>query len=396
MRNIGLRLALSLALLLAAGVGSAAPADYFPPRGTWERKAPAELGIDAARLRGAIDYAVANENPSSKDVAEDLKNTFGKREPNFRIIGPTQTRAALNGIVVHRGYVVAEWGDTVRTDMAHSVTKTFLTTVVGLAWQRGLIRDLNDRVSSYMPSAERAQLFGTERNESITWDHLLRQTSDWSGTLWDVPDWADRPVGATPADWPNRPMRAPGTYFKYNDVRVNLLALCALHVWRRPLPQVLREEVMDPIGASNTWRWFGYENSWVEIDGQRVQSVSGGGHFGGGMFISAWDMARFGYLFLRDGKWAGREIVSERWIALARTPGPANPNYGFANWYLNTDRKSLASAPASAVRFVGNGANIIYIDWENDLVVVVRWIRDEAALNEFLGRVIGALKGGAN
>jgi CubicO group peptidase (beta-lactamase class C family) len=224
----------------------------------------------------------------------------------------------------------------------------------------------------------------------------LRQTSDWSGTLWGIPDWADRPEGATAADWPNRPMRAPGTYFKYNDVRVNLLALCALQVWRRPLPQVLREEVMDPIGASSTWRWYGYETSWVELDGQRVQSVSGGGHLGGGMFISAWDMARFGYLFLRGGKWAGREIVSERWIALARTPGPANPNYGFANWYLNTDRKSLPSAPASAVRFLGNGANIIYVDWEHDLVVVVRWIRDEAALNEFLGRVIGALKDGAN
>jgi CubicO group peptidase (beta-lactamase class C family) len=396
MRRVGLRLAISLAVLIVVGSASAAAADYFPPRGTWERKAPADLGIDAARLRGAIDDAVANENPSSKDVAEDLKNTFGKREPNFRILGPTQTRAAQNGIVIHRGYVVAEWGDTARTDMAHSVTKTFLTTVVGLAWQRGLIRDLDDRVSSYLPSAERAELFGAEHNAPITWDHLLRQTSDWSGTLWEVPDWADRPVGAAPADWPNRPMHAPGTYFKYNDVRVNLLALCALQVWRRPLPQVLREEVMDPIGASNTWRWFGYGNSWVEIDAQRMQSVTGGGHFGGGMFVSAWDMARFGYLFLRGGQWAGREIVSERWIALARTPGPANPNYGFANWYLNTDRKALPSAPASAVRFVGNGANIIYIDWEHDLVVVVRWIKDEAALNEFLGQVIGAMKAGAN
>ncbi|HWP02935.1 MAG TPA: hypothetical protein VNL96_05735 [Gemmatimonadaceae bacterium] len=46
----------------------------------------------------------------------------------------------------------------------------------------------------------------------------------------------------------------------------------ALQVWRRPLPQVLREYVMDPIGASNTWRWDGYENSWVNVDGQMVQS----------------------------------------------------------------------------------------------------------------------------
>ena len=388
MRLSVLRLVVSLAVLLAA---NAIAADYFPPRGTWERKAPADLGFDAAKLKEAIDYAAANENPSSKDVADDLKNTFGKREPNFKIVGPTQTRAALNGIVVHRGYVAAEWGDTERADMAHSVTKTFLTTVVGLAWQRGLIHNLDDRVSSYLPNAASAELFGSEHNATITWDHLLRQTSDWSGTLWGIPDWADRPVGATPADWPARPMHAPGTFFKYNDVRVNLLALCTLHVWRRPLPQVLRDEVMAPIGASNTWRWYGYETSWIELDGLRVQSVSGGGHFGGGMFISAWDMARFGYLFLRGGKWADREIVSERWMALARTPGPANPDYGFANWYLNTGRKPLPNAPASAVRFVGNGMNIIYIDWENDLVVVVRWIKNDTALNEFLGRVIGAL-----
>ena len=100
-------------------------------------------------------------------------------------------------------------------------------------------------------------------------------------------------------------MHEPGTFYEYNDVRVNLLALAALHVWRRPLPQVLRELVMDPIGASNTWRWNGYENSWVTIDGLRMQSVSGGGHWGGGMFISSRDHARFGLLFLRGGTWAG-------------------------------------------------------------------------------------------
>jgi CubicO group peptidase (beta-lactamase class C family) len=66
-----------------------------------------------------------------------------------------------------------------------------------------------------------------------------------------------------------------------------------LHVWRHPLPEVLRQELMEPIGASTTWRWHGYENSWIEPDSRNEQSVSGG-HFGGGMFISAWDLARFG------------------------------------------------------------------------------------------------------
>jgi CubicO group peptidase (beta-lactamase class C family) len=149
---------------------------------------------------------------------------------------------------------------------------------------------------------------------------------------------------------------------------------------------------MDPIGASNTWRWYGYDNSWVNIDGQMMQSVSGGGHFGGGMFINAWDMARFGYLFLHQGRWGDREIVPEKWIAMARTPGPANDTYGFMNWFLNTGRKPLPSGPESSVTFRGNGANIVYIDWEHDLVVVVRWIRGGSALDEFLGKVIGAIR----
>lgn len=378
-------------LVATALVAPLRAGEYFPPRGEWARKSPAELGFDAAKLQQAIEFAIAHENPASKDSAEDLQATFGRREPDYRILGPTQPRAPLNGVVVRHGYVAADWGDTTRTDMAHSVAKTFLTTVVGLAWQRGLIRDLDRPVRDSLPTAEREQYFGTEHNAAITWDHLLRQTSDWSGTLWGVPDWADRPVGATRADYPHRPRHAPGTFFKYNDVRVNLLALCALHVWRRPLPQVLRDEIMEPIGASPTWRWCGYENSWVVLDGQRIQSVSGGGHFGGGLFISAWDLARFGYLFLRHGRWAERQIVAEKWIELARTPGPANAAYGFANWYLNPDRKSLPSAPASSVTFRGNGQNIVYLDWEHDLVVVVRWIRNDDALNGFIGRILDAL-----
>ena len=80
--------------------------------------------------------------------------------------------------------------------MTNSVTKTFLTTVVGLAWQKGLIHDVNDYVRDYMPP--HVDLFDAPHNQKIKWDHLLRQTSDWQGTLWGKPDWADRPVGDKP------------------------------------------------------------------------------------------------------------------------------------------------------------------------------------------------------
>ena len=351
--------------------------------------------MNGTRLQDAIAFSIANQNPRTKDLALDLKQTLKDRESGFKLHGPTKPRGGMTGVVVYRGYVLAAWGDPDRVDMTFSATKTFLTTVVGVAWQKGLIRNLNDRAVDYMPTPE---LFSGEHNSKITWDNLLRQSSNWIGTLWDIPDSSGQPAG-----YAGKPLFEPGAVFDYNDVRVNLMALAALNVLRRPLPQVLREEVMDPIGASNCWRWYGYDKSWAVIDGEPMQSVSGGGHYGGGMWINAWDMARFGYLILRHGKWRDRQIISEKWIEMARTPGPANPAYGFANWYPNTGRKPavdwggasrlLPSAPSSSVLFHGSGANIIYLDWENDLVVVVRWINDPA-VDGFIGRILGAIKPG--
>ena len=379
--------ALALLLcLLASFAATAAP--YFPPRGDWQRVAPEQAGFDPKRLAAAIAFAQAHEAKEPRDQSLSLAQSFGAKEPFFEgQIGPTAVRAPLNGLIVHRGKVVAEFGDTHRLDMSHSVTKTFLSTVVGVAWQRGLIRDTDDRVAGYMPRD--VDLFASDHNAPITWEHLLRQTSDWQGTLWGKPDWGDRPSGP-PEQWPNRERHVPGTHYMYNDVRVNVLALAALQVWRRPLPEVLREHVMEPIGASTRWRWHGYRNSWVELDGQTMQSVSGGGHWGGGMFIDSWDLARFGYLFLRNGQWDGRQVVARGWIDKARTPGADNPEYGYCNWFLNTGRKALPSAPESSVTFRGNGQNIVYIDWENDLVVVVRWIDRGDALDRFIGMVLDA------
>jgi CubicO group peptidase (beta-lactamase class C family) len=390
---------LAAAISVGAVALSAAPqqvlSKYFPPRGEWQKREPANSGFDKANLDEAVAFAIANENPNTKNLAEDIVNTFRNEAPYNTISGPTQPRAAANGVVIRHGFVVAEWGDTARADMTFSVTKTFLSTVVGLIVTDGKIKDVKDRVGPYMPQG--VDLFLSPHNAPITWEHLLRQSSDWSGTLFGQSDWADRPPrGQAAAQWPNREMHEPGTFYKYNDVRVNALALATLYVVKRPLPEVLKERILDPIGASTTWHWEPYDNAYVTIDGKRMASVPGGGHHGGGMFINAWDLARFGYLFLNNGEWAGKRLVPESWIALARTPGPANPNYGFMNWFLNTPNPKtgqgpLPATPASSVTFQGNGQNIVFIDWDHDLVVVVRWIRGGPALNEFLGKVIGSI-----
>ena len=380
---------LTLPLLLALVALPLTANTYYPPRGDWASAQPQALGVNGEKLSAAVAYAIASENPASRDQAIVQATTFGAREPYDQIIGPMGVRAGANGLIVYKGKVIARWGDVDSVDMTHSIAKTFLTTVTGLAWQQGLIRDLNDKVGPYMPHG--TALYDGEHNSQIRWDHLLRQTSDWQGTLWGKPDWADRPEGKTPADWPNRPLRTPGSHYKYNDVRINLLALSTLYVWRKPLPEVLNEQIMQPIGASSTWRWYGYDNSWIELDGQKVQSVSGGGHWGGGIFINAWDLARFGYLFLRDGKWQHQQLVSEDWIAMASSGGSANAEYGFANWFLNPGRKALPNAPESAVTFQGAGRNVIYIDQENDVLMVTRWIGNGDELNQLVGKVLAAL-----
>lgn len=368
---------------------------YFPPLGEWEEKLPQEMGVQATKLKAAIDFAIQEESSADKNLKlAHYQSAFG-REPFGFPVGPMRDRGAAAGLIIYKGYVIGKWGDPYRVDLTFSVAKSILSTTVGLAADQGLIKSEKDLVYPYMApiipfephkaminkadhvhEEDVFDLFGTEHNRKITWDHLLRQTSDWEGSLWGKPDWADRPQGNS-EEWLSRKRHEPGTVYKYNDTRVNVLALAILNVWRKPLPQVLKEQVMDKIGASPTWRWTGYENSYIVLDGQIVQSVSGGSHWGGGLFISAYDQARFGYLTLRKGNWNGQQIISEDWISKSRTPTPVQTNYGFMNYFLNIDRKEIPAAPETAFFHLGAGTNMVYVDEENDLVIVTRWIKNE-------------------
>lgn len=381
------RLALVLVLGWACLPALARAQDpYYPGRGDdWSVRDPAELGIDAAALRDAVEFALSNEYSGERDLRLAILRAF-EREPYHEIVGPTKRRGGPAGMILKGGHIVAEWGDTRRVDMTFSVTKSYLSTVAGLAWDAGLIEDLEAPVAGQVWDGT----FAGEHNARITWHHLLNQSSDWSGELFGMADWADRPPpeGGTD-DWRTRPFNEPGTVFEYNDVRVNTLAYALLQVWRRPLPVVLKERIMDPIGASTTCRWYGYETSWVEVDGMKVQSVSGGGHSGGGMFISTRDHARFGLLFLRRGRWQGRRLISAEWIERARRPSQANPSYGYM-WWLNRGERAVAELPEEVYYAAGFGGNFIVIDEEHDLVVVTRWL-EPRQLGELLRRIVAAM-----
>ena len=364
----------------------AVAADYVPPRGAWATRTPADAGFDPVKLAAAIELAGQKSVVEPRDLGVAILEHYSAREPGYRVLGPTGTRLAGSGLVVRGGYVVAQWGDVDRPEMVFSVAKSVLATVAGVAFADGRISSLDDLVSRYVPEP----YFTGDHNGAITWRHLLEQSSDWRGTLWDVPDWADRPVGATLNEWRSPASVPPGTVHEYNDVRVNLLALSLVHVLRQPLPQVLRERILDPIGASSTWRWHGYENSWIELDGQRMQSVSGGGHFGGGLFISTSDLARFGLLMEREGRWGKVGIIDPGWVKAMTTPSRPRPDYGLL-WWLNTARKALPGAPESVFWAAGFGGNFVYVDREHDLVVVLRWVPDQGAI-EVMSAILAAIR----
>lgn len=354
--------------------------NYFPERNViWQEKLPKEVDIDKVKLEKAVDFAAANEYSGSRDLRIAILKGF-EREPFHKILGPTKKRGGPAGMILKNGYLVAKWGDTKRVDMTFSVTKSFLSTMAGLAEDQGLIASTNNKVGDYIWDGT----FDGEHNAKITWKHLLEQNSAWSGEIWGGKDWADRPPkDGGIDDWKFEKPNEPGTVMEYNDVRVNVLAYSLTHVWRKPMPLVLKENIMDKIGASTTWRWHGYENAWTEIDGLKMKSVTGGGHSGAGMFISAEDMARFGLLFQNDGKWNDNQIISEAWIQKATSPSKPNVNYGYMWWLNKKGSRHWEGLSENIFYAAGFGGNFIVIDKENDLVVVTRWL-EPSKIGEFM------------
>ena len=382
----GLALCFCVSAFLWMNLASAPAAQsgqYFPPAGAWAKKAPAELGLDPVKLAEAVTYAQSRESNREMDFS-DQERIFGT------LLGSVPNiRAKTNGVVIYKGYVVAEFGDTTWADPTYSVAKSMLATVAGIAVRDGLIKNLDAPVGEMVKDGG----YDSPRNAQITWKHHLQQLSEWEGTMWGKQDNFIGHEAFGEGEMKPREQKKPGTYYEYNDVRINRFALSLLRAFNKPVPDVFRDEVMNPIGASNTWRWIPYHNSWVELNGRKVASVSGGTRWGGGMWINSYDMARFGYLWLRGGKWGDKQIIPAAFVKEALTSGGAanSPGNGYGYlWWLNTTGKGLVGLPTNAFSANGAGSNTITVSPDHDLVVVWRWHQGNAG--EFARRVVAAIK----
>ncbi|MBP6406605.1 MAG: serine hydrolase, partial [Ramlibacter sp.] len=267
----------------------------------WPRDPQAQPGP------GQVPFGVHHEDPS----------------PWNRLRGPVHARGPVSGVVWQGGQELSAWGEPDRADLTFSVAKTCLALLAGVAHARGLLPDVNEPVAQRVPGIG----FDDAHNRQVTWAHLLEQTSEWSGTCFGMPDQVEHhrhvshdPKPPTGRKGEARTLQAPGTYWEYNDVRINQLSLALLHLFGQALPEVLREAIMQPIGASSGWQWVGYDGAWVELNGRRMQSVPGGTHWGAGLSISARDQARLAQLVLQGGAWGGVQIVPQGWVQRMHEP----------------------------------------------------------------------------
>jgi CubicO group peptidase (beta-lactamase class C family) len=315
--------------------------------------------------------------------------------PFNRLRGPVHPRGPQSGVVWHQGHEIAAWGEPDRADLTFSVAKTYLALLAGVARGRGLLPDEHEAVVARLPGIG----FDSGRNRDITWAQLLDQTSEWEGTCFGLPDTVDRwrkvAQDPRPAGGPKggaRPLQAPGSYWEYNDVRINQLSLALLHLLGEPLPQVFLEQVLRPLGGGEGFAWRGYDDAWVDLPGAgRVPSVPGGTHWGGGVSISARDQARIGQMLLNGGQAGGRQIIPRSWVDSMAVPCPVAPFYGRLVW-LNRDGLAFPGASAKAMFMLGAGGHLVWIDPDLDAVVVLRWL-DNAHAPEVIGLIAKALAG---
>ncbi|QPF71625.1 serine hydrolase [Roseateles sp. DAIF2] len=355
--------------------------------------------FDPELLDAAIAFARAHECPWPREPAADASAWGVHHEdppPYNRLRGPVHARGPQGGVVWQGGREIAAWGEPERADLTFSIAKTYLALLAGIAQRDGLLPDEHRPVAEQLPGIG---FDDTAHNRAITWAMLLEQTSEWEGSCFGLPDqverWRKVSNDPRPAGGPKggaRPLQAPGSYWEYNDVRINQLALALLHLFRRPLPELFLHEILAPLGGGAGFAWRGYDDAWLELPGVgRVQSVPGGTHWGGGVSIGARDQARIGRLLLDGGAHQGRQILPRAWVEKLQTPCAVAPFYGRLVW-LNRDGRAFPGASTQSYFMVGAGGHYTWIEPALEAVVVLRWL-DGAHAPGVMSRLSRALAG---
>ena len=290
-----------------------------------------------------------------------------------------QTEAAPNGVVVIRhgalvyeqyfagkdmyGYVVPYNANTLH-DIA-SITKGVVALLIGIAFDRGWLSDLDAPIVSFFP--EYADL-RTPEKDRITLRHLLAMTSglDWPERAISLNNWENIVRQGWSASDPYRfvlarPVKTtPGTAWNYNSGGVWLLGLILTKVSGQPVEEFAKEALLEPLGIKDEV-WDRFRN--------------GDAGTSGGLRLRPRDLAKLGQLVLDGGVWHGRQIVSADWIKQMTAPqSPRGTWFSFARsyGYLWWQGQSLiGDHDVEWIGALGRGGQRLYVVPALDLVVVV-------------------------
>jgi CubicO group peptidase (beta-lactamase class C family) len=293
---------------------------------------------------------------------------------------------------VRSGYLVLEryYGGFGQDDrhLVASVTKSFISALIGIAIDQGIIEGVHQSVLSFFPEfAPGARDYLKRR---ITIKQLLTMTAgfQWRTGARNRELYIDRLRRSE--DWVafilNLPVRERSFgRFQYNSAASHLLSAIITRSTGRCAQEFAAEHLFEPLGidppASDVQHTYSQADVFRNTGGGWPKDPQGNSIGGWGLYLKPRDMARFGYLYLNDGRWDGAQIIPKKWVE--NSVSPHTPGYGYQWWLRDVKGVFVFSA-------VGQGGQHIFCIPDKDLVVVVasrlgrRWRDRWLLLEEFV------------
>ncbi len=297
------------------------PIPYVFPENTWVVKSPGSVGVDSVSMMDALNY---------------LQSGCGSDGTN-------------EVVIIKDGYLIYQGHNASKTHGIWSCTKSFTSTALGLLIEEGKC-NLDDFACKY-------DTLLTRLYPKVELRHFASMSSGYQAVgdeRWghDSHDWSATPYV------PDTPMFAPGAKFVYWDEAQMMFGRVLTEIANEDIYDYLDDKIMKTIGVSWSWDKEG------SVNGHKISNGCAG------VNISALDLARVGYLFLRNGNWKDQQLVPKEWISLlSQTQAPADGegiNYGY-NWWLSL---SMPDTPQGTFYMNGFNNNMCYVIPEWNMVFV--------------------------
>ena len=305
----------------------------------------------AAQLADAADrFPQAEWEQVDSDVAGWSREKLAKAQAWSQRIGSTAI------MVMHHGAVVAQWGDTAAKTPLASVRKSLLSALIGTAVERGQI-DVSQPIGALGIDDNEPSLSSEEKTATVR-DLLQARSGIYHPALYETP--------AMTAARPPRASHKPGTFWYYNNWDFNTLGTIYERAVRSSVFDAFEREIARPIGMQD------YRAS----DGEYVTGAASV-YPAYPINMSARDLARFGLLYLHNGRWQDRQIVSAAWVAestQAYSQSDFGPGYGYL-WWIGPIIAGVAPSvtlPDGTFSARGTGGQYAIVIPAHDLVVVHR------------------------